>query len=74
MLSETKDLIKSINDNSDYYDENYMKITFNSDDNLPLQKYTKLHGIMIVVGSVFHKGNKYYSQIFLNDCLFILAV
>ena len=29
------DLIKSITNHSDYYEEEYMKIKFDSDDNLP---------------------------------------
>ena len=32
------DLIRSITKNSDDYDEKYMKIKFNSDDELPLNK------------------------------------
>ena len=34
----TRDLIRSITKNSDDYDEKYMKIKFNSDDRLPLNK------------------------------------
>ena len=32
------DLINSITTNSDDYDEKYMKIKFNSDDDLPLKR------------------------------------
>ena len=32
-----RDLIKSITKNSDDYDENFMKIKFNSDDKLPIK-------------------------------------
>ena len=35
---KTKDLIKSITKNSDYYDGKYIKIKFNLDDNSPLNK------------------------------------
>ena len=35
-----RDLIRSITKNSDNYDEKYMKIKFNSDDELPLNKTT----------------------------------
>ena len=48
-----KDLISSITNNSGDYDEKYMKITFNSDDNLPLNKRLKLHHLVIVVRFVF---------------------
>ena len=38
LWSKIKDLIRSITKNSDDYDEKYMKIKFNSDDELPLNK------------------------------------
>ena len=47
-----------------------MKIRSDSDDKLPLNK-TKIITIMtIVVRAVFHKNNKYYSQIFLDESLY----
>ena len=42
-----------------------MKIKFNSDDELPLNK-------TIAVRSVFHENNKYYPQVFLDECLYKL--
>ena len=38
MPSKIKDLIRSITKSSDDYDEKYMKIKFNSGDELPLNK------------------------------------
>ena len=38
LWSKIRDLIRSITKNSDDYDEKYMKIKFNSDDELPLNK------------------------------------
>ena len=35
---KTRELIRSITKNSDDYDEKYMKIKFNSNDELPLNK------------------------------------
>ena len=37
-----------------------MKIKFNSDDDLPLNKILKLHILTIIVRSVFEKDVKYY--------------
>ena len=37
-----------------------MKIKFNSDDELPLNKTIEIPSIIIVVGDVFHEKNKYY--------------
>ena len=47
-----------------------MKIKFNSDDNLPLNKILKLHNLIIVVRSVFKEGGKYYSHVFVDDTLY----
>ena len=47
-----------------------MKIKFNSDDNLPLNKILKFHVLTIIIRNVFEKDGKYYPQIFLGDCLY----
>ena len=41
-----------------------MKIKFNSDDQLPLNKMIEIPIIKIVVRAVFHENNKYYPQVF----------
>ena len=46
-----------------------MKIKFNSDDNLPLNKMLKLHMLTVIVRSAFEDG-KYYPQDFLGECLY----
>ena len=46
-----------------------MKIKFNSDDGLPLNKTIELRSMIIYVRAVFHENNKYYPQVFLNECL-----
>ena len=43
-----------------------MKIKFNSDDNLPLNKPLKLNAMTIIIKSDFHK---LYPQVFLDDAL-----
>ena len=70
MWSKIRDLIRSITKNSDYHDDKYMKIKFNSDDELPLRKTIEIASIIIVVGAVFHRNNKYYPQVFLDECLY----
>ena len=47
-----------------------MKIKFNSDDNLPLNKILKFHVLTIIIRNVFEKDGKYYPQILLGDCLY----
>ena len=49
-----------------------MKIRFNSDDSLPLNKILKLHNLTIVFRSVFQEDKKYYSQVFLDKRLYEL--
>ena len=66
-----KDLIRSMTKNSDDYDEKYMKIKFNSDDELPLNRRIVILS-MIVVRVVFHENNKKYANIFLDECLYKL--
>ena len=41
--------------NSDDYDEKYMKIKFDLDDKLPLNKKIKIHSMIIVARAVFMK-------------------
>ena len=49
-----------------------MKIKFNSDDNLPLNKILKLYNLTTFVRPVFQEDNKYYLQGFLDVCLYKL--
>ena len=49
-----------------------MKIKFNSDDNLPLNKPLKFHLMTITIRSLFEEGGKLYTQVFLDDTLFEL--
>ena len=49
-----------------------MKIQFNSDNNLALNKIVKLRMVTIVVRSIFEENSKFYSQTFLDECLYEL--
>ena len=51
-----------------------MKIKFNSDDNLPLNKPLKFHNITIIIRSVFGEDGKLYPQVFLDDSLYELNI
>ena len=67
LLSKIRYLVRSITNISDNYDEKYMKIKLNSDDDLALKKRLKLCNMITVVRSVFHEGNKHYPQVFLDE-------
>ena len=57
------------------YEKDCMKIKFNSDDNLPLNKLRKFHNMTIIIRSVFEEDGKLYlSTIFLDDALYELKV
>ena len=51
-----------------------MKIKFNYDDKLLLNKAIEISTMTIVVGAVFHENNKYYPQLFLDECLYKLWI
>ena len=44
-----------------------MKIKFNLDDDLPLNKPLKFHLMTITMRSVFEEDGKLYLQVFLED-------
>ena len=72
-LGGIKSCIEKINNNkSGEYEKDYMKIKFDSDDKLPLNKQLKFLSVTIVMRSVFEEDGKYYPQAFLDDCLYEL--
>ena len=62
--------IRSITKNSDDYDEKYLKINFDSDDILPLNKTIEIPIVTIVVRAVFYGNNKCYPRVFLDEYLY----
>ena len=47
-----------------------MKIKFNTDDNISLNESIYFPKITIIIRSVTQKDDKYYPQIFLDECLY----
>ena len=47
-----------------------MKIRFESDDNLPLNKMLKPPMSTLIVRPVFEENSKYYPQVFVDKCLY----
>ena len=65
-----KNKIKAINGGKENdYRKDYMKIKFNSDDYLPLNKALKFHAMTIIIRSVFQEGGKLYLKVILDDAL-----
>ena len=67
-----RDKIKEINSDECDYEKDYMKIKFNSDDDLPLNKPLKFHNMTITIRSVFEEDGKLYPQVLLDDTLYEL--
>ena len=66
--------IKKISGDECDYEKDYMKIKFNSDDDLPLNKQLKFHNMTITIRSVFEEDGKLYPQVFLDDTLYELNI
>ena len=64
LWSKIRDLFRSMTKNWDDYDEKYIKIKFNLDDKLSLNKLIEIPSMIIAVRAVFHENNKYYPQVF----------
>ena len=67
-----RDKIKEINSNECDYEKDYMKIKFNSDDDLPLNKSLKFRLMTITIRYVFEEDGKLYPQVSLDDNLYEL--
>ena len=68
-----KNEIETINGGTEgEYGKDFMKIKFDTDDNLPLNKPLKLHMLTIIVRSVFEEDSKFYPQVYLDGCLYEL--
>ena len=50
----------------------FLKIRFESNDDLPLNKPIKLRLLTIIIRSVFSENGKFYPQLFLDDALYEL--
>ena len=46
-----------------------MKIEFNSDNDLPLNKILKLHSLATFVRYIFEEDSKYYPLFYINICI-----
>ena len=56
--------------NADNKISEYNKLRFSSDVHLPSDTLMKFHILTIFINCVIEKGNKYYPEIYLDDCLY----
>ena len=69
-----RDKIKEISNGVCDYEKGYLKIKFNSDDNLSLNKPLKFYNKTITIRSVFEEDDELYPHVFLDDTLYELNV
>ena len=69
-----KNKIKEVSDSECDYEKDYVKIKFNSDDNLSLNKPLKFHFLTITMRSVFEEDGKLHPQVYLDDSLYDLNI
>ena len=48
------------------------KIKFDTGDNLSLNRQLKLHMLQIIARSIFEEDGKFYPQVYLDECLYVL--
>ena len=53
--------------------KDFLKIRFESSDDLPMNKLRKLRLLTIIIRSVFSKDYKFYPQLFLDNALYELV-
>ena len=61
--------IREIDNNECDYEKDYMKIKFNSNDDLALNKSLKFRLMTITIRHVIEEDGKFYPQVFLDDTL-----
>ena len=67
--------IETINDGEKIkYGEDFKKIKFESNDDLPPNKPIKLLLLTIIIRSVFSEGGKFYIKLFLEEALYELNI
>ena len=70
VFSGIRDKITEVNSNECDYEKDYMKIKFNSDDDLPLNKSLKFCLMTITIRYAIEEDGKLYPLVFLDDTLY----
>ena len=71
--SGTRSEIKTTNGRKElFYEKKRAKIGIDNDDDLPLNKSLKFPTLVIIIRCVFQEDEKFYPQIYLDECLYKL--
>ena len=66
---EIKEQIELITDKKvNKYSKDFMKIKFESNEDLPISKMINIPVCVIIIRSIFEEDSKYYPQILLYNC------
>ena len=68
--SRIKNKIEAINSGDCDYEKDFLKVKFNSNEGLPLNKPLNVHAMTIIIRSVFKEDGKLYPQVFSHDALY----
>ena len=66
---ELEIVLKNNSELGEYY-KAYMKIKFNSDDDISLNKQLNFLSITVIIRNVFEKDGKHHPHIFLDEYLY----
>ena len=69
-----KNSSEKINNKPGEYGKYFMKIKFNSNDHLRLNKTLKIHNMTIVIRSIFEGDGKHYPQVSVDQFLYELEM
>ena len=70
VFSEIKYHIEKVDDNEANFNSDYDEIKFLSEDSHPLNKLIYLATLTIVIRCVLKQNGVFYSQVYLDDCLY----
>ena len=70
VFSGIKYHVEKISNKSGQYQTDSKKIKFNTDNDIPLNKMIYFPKITVIIRCVFVKNDKYYPQVYLDDCLY----
>ena len=73
LWNKIRNLIRWITKSADHHGEKHMKIKFDLDNDLSLNKTIEIHNMAIYARANFHE-NKYYLQVFLDERLYKLWI
>ena len=69
LWNEVKDQVEMKSDNKPKLND-FTKIKFESDNNLPLGELLNIPVCVIIAQSVFQKNSNYYPQVYLHECFY----